>query len=103
MFVGLQYTQLFLRLHDLTAVYMYIRNPKIRLTLFVCVGSQPFITSMPRRKVSLDLKSRVPVLRYGQHFMVKEICQILGIKKTLVYQTLQYYNRYGACFNVKSQ
>ena len=30
-------------------------------------------------------------------------CQILGIKKTLVYQASQYYNRYGACFNIKSR
>src|SRR6202040_2033122 len=46
---------------------------------------------MPRRSVSLDLKARIPVLRYSAGYSVKEICGILGIRKSLVYQTLRYY------------
>ena len=54
---------------------------------------------MPRRKVSQDLKNHIPVLRYQQFFTVKEICKI---QKTLVYETLAFYNKFGVCFNLKA-
>jgi len=55
--------------------------------------------SMPRRSVSLDLKACIPFLRYSAGYSVKEICGILGIRKSLVYQTLQYYAVHGVCYN----
>lgn len=51
---------------------------------------------MPPHSVSNDLKARIPVLRYQQGLSVKEICQLLGIKKTLVYKTLQYHHSHGS-------
>jgi len=53
---------------------------------------------MPRA-ASLDLKQRIPYLRYVEHYPVKEIVNILGVKKSLVYRTLQFYQRYGVCYN----
>lgn len=54
--------------------------------------------SMPRT-VSRNLKARIPVLRFELGFSVKEICKILGIRKTLVYQTLRYHCIYGTTLN----
>ena len=54
---------------------------------------------MPRRSVSLDLKAHIPVLRYSAGYSVKEICGILGIRKSLVYQTLRYHTIHGLCYN----
>ncbi|KZP08226.1 hypothetical protein FIBSPDRAFT_761736 [Athelia psychrophila] len=51
---------------------------------------------MPPHSVSNHLKARIPVLHYQQGLSVKEICQLLGIKKTLVYQTLQYHHNHGS-------
>jgi transposase len=55
--------------------------------------------SMPPRAVSRDLKARIPVLYYEQHYTVKEICDLLGIKKSLVYKTLDIYRTYGIAYN----
>jgi transposase len=54
---------------------------------------------MPPRTVSRDLKARIPVLYYEQHYTVKEICDLLGIKKSLVYKTLDFYRTYGIAYN----
>jgi transposase len=54
---------------------------------------------MPRRHVSRDLKERIPYLRYIEGFKVKEIERILGIKKSMIYQTLNYHRNYGVAFN----
>ena len=56
---------------------------------------------MPHRSVSLDLKACIPVLRYSAGYSVKEICGILGIRKSLVYQTLHYHtiHGHGLCYN----
>lgn len=54
---------------------------------------------MPRRNISKDLKDRIPVLFHAQHFKVKEICEILGVKKSMVYQALIYYRDYGISHN----
>src|SRR4051794_23827160 len=48
--------------------------------------------------VSKDLKARIPILRC-QGFKVKDICCLLGIKKSLVYQTLAYDRCYGVPYN----
>lgn len=47
---------------------------------------------MPSRTISTDLKERIPILRYELCFDVKDICKILGIKKTAVYQVLQSHH-----------
>lgn len=49
---------------------------------------------MPSRTLSTDLKERIPVLRYELCFDVKEICKILGIRKTTVYRVLQIYHKH---------
>lgn len=54
---------------------------------------------MPQRYVSQDLKARIPVLFYDQGYSAKEICGILGIKKSLVYQALAYFKAYGVAHN----
>ncbi|KAL1692205.1 hypothetical protein GGG16DRAFT_34565, partial [Schizophyllum commune] len=48
---------------------------------------------------SLDLRARVPVLFYDQHRPVFEICEVLGMKKTLVYTILRQHRSYGLCYN----
>lgn len=45
---------------------------------------------MPRR-YSDDLKARIAVLFFDHNLDVPTICKYLGVKKTLVYDTLQYY------------
>ena len=54
---------------------------------------------MPSRKVSLDLKNRIPILHFELGYSVKGICELLGIKKSLVYQTLMYIRQYGTSHN----
>jgi transposase len=44
--------------------------------------------------ISGDLKARIPILRYQQGFSVKDISRLLGIRKTLIYDTLEYYHHY---------
>ena len=56
----------------------------------------------PRPRLSRDLKDRVPVLFYNQHFSVNEICDILSVKKSFVYQTLRYFRQYGVSHNVNA-
>lgn len=54
---------------------------------------------MPRRHVLRDLKARIPILFYQQGYSVKEICGLLGIKKSLAYQSLSYFKTYGLSYN----
>ena len=56
------------------------------------------------RTLSLDLKAWIPVLRNEQNLTVEEICKVLGVGKSLVYQTLEYHqssqcihNSYSRC------
>jgi transposase len=58
---------------------------------------------MARRHVSRDLKCCIPVLWLELGFSVKEICKILGIRRSLVYQTLRYHFIYGTTSNSLSQ
>ena len=55
-----------------------------------------------RQHISRDLRKRIPYLRFVEHFTVKEICRILGIKKTAVYDTLANYRKYGVVHNPKA-
>jgi len=56
---------------------------------------------MPPRNptVSRDLKARIPILRFELGLSVKEICKILGVRKSFVYKTLRYYCIYGTTVN----
>jgi len=53
---------------------------------------------MPRRHVSRDVKERIPYLRYSG-FSVKEIGRILGVKKSMIYQTLNYHRNHRVTYN----
>ena len=46
---------------------------------------------MPPRTVSYDLKLRIPVLRHVHGYSINKICEVLGIRKSLVYKTLHLY------------
>jgi transposase len=52
---------------------------------------------MPR-PISRDLKARVPVLQ-RRGYSVQQICDVLGIKKTLAYNILRFNRDYGTVFN----
>lgn len=54
---------------------------------------------MPRRTVSRDIKARIPVLFYEQHRSIHDICAVLGVKKSLVYNTLKLHRIYGVPHN----
>ncbi|KAJ2927230.1 hypothetical protein H1R20_g9862, partial [Candolleomyces eurysporus] len=54
---------------------------------------------MPTRTLSQDLKDRIPVLFHQQWYTVREICKLLGVGKSVVYQTLKYYREYGEARN----
>ncbi len=64
---------------------------------------------MPRHRrdhplaTSFDLKARIPILHYDQLYSVQEICTILGVKKTLVYNTLRNYAKHGAPYNANAR
>lgn len=57
---------------------------------------------MVGRSASLDLKARIPVLRHVHGMGIKTISDILGVKKTLVYKTLQYHKVFGVCYNINA-
>ena len=46
-------------------------------------------------RLSDDLQAHIPVLCYEQYCEVKEICQVLGIKKSVVYESLKHFRCYG--------
>ena len=54
---------------------------------------------MPPQHVSCDLKEHMPILFHAQHFKVKEICEILGVQMSLVYQTLAYHRDHSVPYN----
>ena len=53
--------------------------------------------------ISNDLKARIPALCHEQGLIVKKICHILNIKKTLAYQTLHYYRQHGVTHDVNAR
>ena len=53
---------------------------------------------MPYRLISKDLKAQIPCLRL-QGYNVRKICNILGVKKSLIYHSLAHYCRYGISCN----
>ena len=54
---------------------------------------------MPRHHVSNNLKAHIPYLIYVKGFTVKETGCPLGVKKSMIYQTLKYFIDYGATHN----
>ncbi|KAK6993087.1 hypothetical protein R3P38DRAFT_116317 [Favolaschia claudopus] len=54
---------------------------------------------MPTRTVSRDLKDRIPVLFFEKGYAVHQICTVLGVKKTLVYKTLDLFTTFGTSYN----
>ena len=55
---------------------------------------------MPRRTVSHNIKARIPVLFYEQGRSIHDICDVLGIGKSLVYDTLKFHQLYGVPYNL---
>lgn len=53
--------------------------------------------------IAQAIKDRIPVLIHSLGYTVAETCQILGIKKTNVYNTLGYYEHYGMSTNPHAQ
>ena len=53
---------------------------------------------MPR-VIAQAIKDRIPMLISSLGYTVLETCQILGIKKTTIYDTLGYYEHYGTSIN----
>jgi transposase len=58
---------------------------------------------MPPRNVSNDIKAHIPILRLEFGLSVKKICDILGIRKSLVYTTLRYQCLYSTTSNPHAQ
>ncbi|KAN0131059.1 hypothetical protein V8E53_011192 [Lactarius tabidus] len=54
---------------------------------------------MPPHTISYDLKAQIPALFFEQNLTVDQICVVLGVKKSLVYKSLQYFRRYGTTHN----
>ncbi|KIK76630.1 hypothetical protein PAXRUDRAFT_169324 [Paxillus rubicundulus Ve08.2h10] len=48
----------------------------------------------PYHVVPPNVKAQIPLL-YNDNYTIKDICHILGIKKSLVYRTLSLYSKYG--------
>ncbi|KAH7886460.1 hypothetical protein F5I97DRAFT_1808579 [Phlebopus sp. FC_14] len=48
--------------------------------------------------MSNDYKAHIPLL-YHENHSVKDICYILGIKKSLVYRILLLYSKYSTITN----
>jgi transposase len=61
-------------------------------------GLIPEPLTMPT-PISGDLKARIPILQYQQGLPVKDISRLLGIRKTLIYDTLEYYRHYRMIHN----
>jgi transposase len=54
---------------------------------------------MPSRSVSQDTKAQILVLVHQQGFSIMEVCNLLNLKKSLVYRTLRYARMYGVPYN----
>ena len=54
---------------------------------------------MARRMVLKDLKAQISVLFLEQGRFVVEICEILGVRKSMVYQTLVYIRKFETSHN----
>ena len=57
---------------------------------------------MPPHSVSHDIKARIPILRYNLGYSVKEIGEVLGVKKSLIYNPLHLHWTHGLTYNPHS-
>jgi transposase len=57
---------------------------------------------MPAHTISHNLKDRIPIL-FHQGYAIKDICDILGIRKSAAYQALQYFRDFGRSTNPYTQ
>jgi hypothetical protein len=96
--------------HHITAVFINLRkstflNSPIKAHIMVhgpvarglgtvsCCShkrSHTLFSLMPCQK-SNDIKARIPFLYFREGYKVKDICRILGLGKTLVYECIQNY------------
>lgn len=53
---------------------------------------------MPRHTVSEDLKVFIPALHHDR-YKIQKICDILAVKKSLVYKTLALFSNHGVVSN----
>ena len=58
---------------------------------------------MPTRTISKDLKDRIPILFHRQGHTIKEICILLGIKKTAAYAALRNQRLFGTTTNLNAR
>jgi hypothetical protein len=45
---------------------------------------------MPSRTILRDLKDRIPMPFFEKNLAVQQICTVLGVKKTTVYNSLDF-------------
>ena len=57
---------------------------------------------MPTRTISKDIKECIPILFHRWGFTVKEICDLLGIKKTAAYAVLHNQRMFGTTTNMNA-
>ena len=65
---------------------------------YECKSKSVDVTPMPPY-ISNDLKGRIPALHHKQGYSVKKICQLLNIKKTLVYETLKHHRTFSVPYD----
>ena len=65
---------------------------------YECKSKSVDVTPMPPY-ISNDLKGRIPALHHEQGYSVKKICQLLNIKKTLVYETLKHHRTFSVPYD----
>lgn len=54
---------------------------------------------MPPHSVSKAIKQRIPILFHLYKYTVKHICRALGVKKSCVYQALDYFQKHQVPYN----
>ncbi|KAJ7477763.1 hypothetical protein B0H11DRAFT_1916945 [Mycena galericulata] len=54
---------------------------------------------MPPRTILRDLKDRIPILFFEKDLPVNQIRSVLGVKKSLMYKTLDYHSLHGKSYN----
>jgi len=69
---------------------------------YECKSKSVDVTPMPPY-ISNDLKGRIPALHHEQGYSVKKICQLLNIKKTLVYETLKHHRTFSVPYDPNAQ
>lgn len=78
------------------------RTPNLSEPRLLCHTSHNASTSqpppMPIHIVSNDTKLHIPAL-FFDGYTVKEICSLLGVKKMLIYKTLNFYRRFSTVYS----